>query len=82
MDEARVHGNDDDEARYSEDDHGEEEDGAASQTKRRQARSFNLTTGVVKRTQIGMFRPIRLDHTNCLQVAIKTHQLNGVQEGR
>ncbi len=23
--------------------------------------------------QIGMFRPIRLDHTNCLQVAIKTH---------
>jgi hypothetical protein len=24
-------------------------------------------------TQIGMFRPIRLDHTNCLQVAIKTH---------
>ncbi len=25
------------------------------------------------RTQIGMFRPIRMDHTNCLQVAIKTH---------
>jgi hypothetical protein len=25
------------------------------------------------RTQIGMFRSIRLDHTNCLQVAIKTH---------
>ncbi len=24
------------------------------------------------RIQIGMFRPIRLDHTNCLQVAIKT----------
>ncbi len=23
---------------------------------------------------IGMFRPIRLDHTNCLQVAIKTHK--------
>ena len=23
--------------------------------------------------QIGMFRPIRLDHTNCLQVDIKTH---------
>ena len=23
--------------------------------------------------QIGMFRPIRMDHTNCLQVAIKTH---------
>ena len=27
------------------------------------------------RTQIGMFRPIRMDHTNCLQVAIKTLQL-------
>jgi hypothetical protein len=26
-------------------------------------------------TQIGMFRPIRMDHTNCLQVAIKTLQL-------
>ncbi len=25
------------------------------------------------RIQIGMFRPIRLDHTNCLQVVIKTH---------
>jgi hypothetical protein len=25
------------------------------------------------RTQIGMFRPIRMDHTNCLQLAIKTH---------
>jgi hypothetical protein len=25
------------------------------------------------RIQIGMFRHIRLDHTNCLQVAIKTH---------
>jgi hypothetical protein len=24
-----------------------------------------------------MFRPIRMDHTNCLQVAIKTLQLNG-----
>ncbi len=23
--------------------------------------------------QIGMFRPIRVDHTNCLQVTIKTH---------
>jgi hypothetical protein len=28
------------------------------------------------RTQIGMFRPIRMDHTNCLQVAIKTLQFN------
>ncbi len=25
-------------------------------------------------TQIGMFRPIRMDHTNCLQVAIKSIQ--------
>jgi hypothetical protein len=25
------------------------------------------------RIQIGMFRPIRVDHTNCLQVSIKTH---------
>jgi hypothetical protein len=27
------------------------------------------------RIQIGMFWPIRVDHTNCLQVAIKTHSL-------
>jgi hypothetical protein len=26
-----------------------------------------------QRIQIGMFRPIRVDHTNCLQVDIKTH---------
>jgi hypothetical protein len=26
------------------------------------------------RTQIGMFRTIRMDHTNCLQVGIKTLQ--------
>jgi hypothetical protein len=26
-----------------------------------------------QRFQIGAFRPIRVDHTNCLQVAIKTH---------
>jgi hypothetical protein len=25
------------------------------------------------RIQIGMFRPIRVDHTNCLQVDVKTH---------
>jgi hypothetical protein len=30
----------------------------------------------VLRTQIGMFRPIRMDHTNCLQVTIKTLQFN------
>ena len=29
--------------------------------------------GSEERIQIDMFRPIRLDHTNCLQVAIKTH---------
>jgi hypothetical protein len=29
--------------------------------------------GPISRIQIGMFRPIRVDHTNCLQVAIKTH---------
>jgi hypothetical protein len=26
-----------------------------------------------RRIQIGMFRPIRVDHTKCLQVANKTH---------
>jgi hypothetical protein len=31
------------------------------------------------RTQIGMFRPIRMDHTKCLQVAIKTLQFNPVR---
>jgi hypothetical protein len=31
-----------------------------------------------KRTQIGMFRPIRMDHTNCLQVAIKSIQFNSL----
>ena len=34
------------------------------------------------RTQIGMFRPIRMDHTNCLQVAIKTLQFNRFHERR
>jgi hypothetical protein len=28
---------------------------------------------------LDMFRPIRLDHTNCLQVAIKTHSFIPVQ---
>ncbi len=28
------------------------------------------------RIQIGMFRPIRVDHTNCLQVTIKTHSFS------
>ncbi len=31
------------------------------------------------RTQIGMFRPIRMDHTNCLQVVIKSIQKIGTQ---
>ncbi len=30
------------------------------------------------RIQIGMFRPIRVDHTNCLQVVIKTHSSSNV----
>ena len=28
---------------------------------------------LIIRIQIGMFRPVRVDHTNCLQVVIKTH---------
>jgi hypothetical protein len=32
-----------------------------------------LSIAVFGVIQIGMFRPIRVDHTNCLQVAIKTH---------
>jgi hypothetical protein len=51
MDEARADGDDDDEAGYSEDDNGEDEDGAVSHSKRRQTRSFNLTTGAVKRME-------------------------------
>jgi len=31
---------------------------------------------ILRGIQIGMFRPIRLDHTNCLQVAIKTHSFS------
>jgi hypothetical protein len=31
-----------------------------------------------QRFQIGMFWAIRLDHTNCLQVVIKTHSFLGV----
>ena len=27
-----------------------------------------------------MFRPIRVDHTNCLQVAIKTHHQSSVKK--
>jgi hypothetical protein len=33
------------------------------------------------RTQIGMFRPIRMDHANCLQVAIKSIQFQKKKEG-
>ncbi len=31
-----------------------------------------------QRIQIDMFRSIRVDHTNCLQVVIKTHSFNSV----
>ena len=55
MDEARTDGDDDDEGGNSEDDHGEYEDGAgsagdgtASQTKRRQARSFYVDVDSVE----------------------------------
>jgi hypothetical protein len=51
MDETRADGDDDDEEGYSEDDHWEDEDWAASHSKRRQARSFKLTTGAVKRME-------------------------------
>jgi hypothetical protein len=30
--------------------------------------------------QIGMFRPIRVDHTNCLQVTIKTHSFHLIDD--
>jgi hypothetical protein len=36
------------------------------------------TRSHILRTQIGMFRPIRMDHTNCLQVAIKSIQFTQV----
>jgi hypothetical protein len=51
MDETRTDGDDDDEVGYSEDDHLEDEDGTDSHSKRRQAHSFNLTTGTVKRME-------------------------------
>jgi hypothetical protein len=51
MNEVRSDGDDDDETGYSEDDHGEDEDGSVSHSKRRQAHSFNFTTGVVKRME-------------------------------
>jgi hypothetical protein len=50
MDEVRADGDDDDETGYSEDALGDK-DGAASHSKRRQTRSFNLTTGAVKRME-------------------------------
>jgi hypothetical protein len=51
MDEVRADGDDDDESGYSEDDHGEDEDGAVSHSKPRQSHSFYFTTGVVKRME-------------------------------
>ncbi len=36
-----------------------------------------------RRIQIGMFRPIRVDHTKCLQVSIKTHSSSqGIRTAR
>jgi hypothetical protein len=32
-----------------------------------------IQSDAINRIQIGMFRLIRVDHTKCLQVAIKTH---------
>jgi len=37
-----------------------------------------LAAEFFKATQIGMFRAIRMDHTNCLQLAIKTLQFNSI----
>ena len=51
MDETRADADDDDETGYSEDDHGEDEDGADSLSKRRQDHSFYFTTGAVKRME-------------------------------
>jgi len=44
-------------------------------SRKKEWRIFNFTTRDAW-TQIGMFHPIRMDHTNCLQVAIKTLQFN------
>ena len=43
--------NEKNESGYSEDDHGEDEDGAVSHSKRRQTRSFYFTTGAVKKME-------------------------------
>jgi hypothetical protein len=57
-DEVRIDGDDDDETGYSEDDHGDHEDGtgtggdgSVSHSKRRQDHSFYFTTGSVKRME-------------------------------
>ena len=34
--------------------------------------------GIRRRIQIGTLRPIRVDHTKCLQVAIKTHSFSSL----
>ncbi len=51
MDEVRADRDHDDESGYSQDDHAEEEDGTDSHSKRRQGRSFYVTTGAVKRME-------------------------------
>jgi hypothetical protein len=50
------------------------------QTRRKEAVEEKwFDTQFIWRTQIGMFRPIRMDHTNCLQVAIKSIQFNSTR---
>jgi hypothetical protein len=36
----------------------------------------NIDRSLIETVDDRMFRPIRVDHTNCLQVDIKTHHLN------
>ena len=52
MDEARADGDDDDEVGYSEDDHLEDEDWTVSHSKRRQDRSFKLTTSISEEDEV------------------------------
>ncbi len=68
MDETRADGDDDDEAGYSED-HVEDEDGTVSHSKRRQARSFYLTPGAVKRMESKEDGGVELSTDDCRQPA-------------
>ena len=51
MDESKTDGDDDDETSYSDDDHGENEDGSVSHSKRRHAPTFSFTTTGVTRME-------------------------------